>query len=405
MRVLMITASPPYPLHQGGAIRAYGLLHGLHQAGHTVDLLTFAPDQQLAELSETPLADLCEHIATVPAPARTRQQRLRDLLLTPDADIEKRLDSDDMRAALNAHLTRQSYDLVQFEGIEVARYLLDMQQAHPNIPTVYDAFNAEADLQRVIAQIDRADLSRLPNAVYSSLQASRIERFERRVCRAATAVIAVSQEDAALLAPYRQDEQVHIVPSGIFVDDYTRAPDLELKPGALVFTGKMDYRPNVDAMLWFAEKVLPRITEAAPAHLYIVGQRPHPRLDALRGHPHITITSWVPHVQPYLHAAAVYVAPLRMGSGTRLKILEAMAASCALVATPTAAAGLQAAAMQHMRIAQDAEQTAAHVIDLLQHPDACSQLGQQAHIYIRAHYDWSVITPRLLNVYEELGFE
>src|SRR5690606_23656791 len=115
----------------------------------------------------------------------------------------------------------------------------------------------------------------------------------------------------------------------------------DLGPCALIFTGKMDYRPNVDAMLWFASDILPQVRSIMPdVRLYVVGQKPHPRLEVLRDHDHIVLTGWVPEVTPYLHAAAVYIAPLRMGSGTRLKILEAMAAGCAIVATTLAAAGL-----------------------------------------------------------------
>jgi glycosyltransferase involved in cell wall biosynthesis len=158
-------------------------------------------------------------------------------------------------------------------------------------------------------------------------------------------------------------------------------------------------------MLWFANDVLPRITAQTDAHLYIVGQKPHPRLDTLRDNPHITITGWVEEVQPYLHAADVYVAPLRMGSGTRLKILEAMASGCALVATPTAAAGLLTSAHEHMIVTAEASQMANAVRNLLQQPPKRVKLGEQAQTYIREHYDWSVLVPRLLDVYRELGFE
>ena len=402
MRILIVTAGLPYPPHQGGALRAYGILHGLHQAGHHITLLSF----QQNTLGDTPLADLCQQIVTVPTPSRTRWQRLQDLLLTPNADIQNRLKSDAMQARLQNLLQTGNYDLVQFEGIEVGRYLFDAQQAAPNVATLYDAFNAEAALQQVIAQTDRHDLQRLPNAAYSYLQVGRIKRFEQELCQAATGVIAVSEEDAAILAAYRDDRHISVVPSGIFTDDYIQTdPLLTLKPNALVFTGKMDYRPNVDAMMWFAERVLPTITDEIDAHLYIVGQKPHNRLNALRMNPHISITGWVPAVHPYLQAADVYVAPLRMGSGTRLKMLEAMAAGCPLVATTAAAAGLKSAAKTHMHITDDTAEMAAVVMDLLQQPENRVKLGQQAHTYIREHYDWSVLIPRLLNVYRELGLE
>ena len=204
-----------------------------------------------------------------------------------------------MQNTLQNLLQTDDYDLVQFEGIEVGRYLFDVQQTDPDLPTIYDAFNAEADLQRVIAQTDRGNLQRLPNAAYSYLQIGRIHRFERDLCRAATGVIAVSDEDADLLRPYRDDQTIHVVPSGVFTDQYTQTDALlTLKPNALVFTGKMDYRPNVDAMIWFAEHVLPTITRQTDAHLYIVGQKPHSRLNALRMNPTSALPAGFPPSNP-----------------------------------------------------------------------------------------------------------
>ncbi len=406
MYILMVTASLPYPPHQGGAIRAYGILHGLYHNGHTVTLLSFDSPARPTIVEGTPLAEYCERVITVPTPERSTRARLRDLLLSSRADIACRLESDDMHRELSGLLDSGAFDLMQFEGIEVAGYLLAARQHYPNLPLIYDAFNAEASLQQTIATIDRQDIRRLPSAVYSQMQAGRVKEWERHICQAATAVIAVSDEDAAILRDLRGDVGVYMVPSGVFAADYT-PPDaaLSLKPNALVFTGKMDYRPNVDAMLWFGDEVLPQITQYIDATLYIVGQKPHRRLDVLRSNPHIEITGWVPEVQPYLRAADVYVAPLRMGSGTRLKILEAMAAGCALVATPTAAAGLVSAAKEHMLLPETAPQMATMTRDLLQHPSKRVTLGVGAREFIRQHYDWSVLIPRLLDVYRKLGLE
>jgi polysaccharide biosynthesis protein PslH len=407
MHILMLTASLPYPPHQGGAIRAYGILRGLHAAGHRVTLLSFHDDNAHGvNVNATPLASCCERVVTVPTPHRSTSQRLHDLLFSSHADIARRLEDETMRRQLLALLAESAFDLVQFEGIEVTPYLFEVRQRYPELPVIYDSFNAEAALQQVIARVDRGDLRRLPSAFYSALQTGRIRHYERELCATATAVIAVSNEDAAQMQGFRPDGQIYVVPSGIFADDYTAAAEqLDLKPNALVFTGKMDYRPNVDAMLWFADKVLPLVERCAEVNLYIVGQKPHKRLDALRLNRRVHITGWVAAVQPYLHAAAVYAAPLRMGSGTRLKILEAMASGRALVATPTAAAGLMPSAKEHMVITEDPAQMAEAICDLLQHPQKRVKLGEGAQAYIRSHYDWSVLIPALLNVYRDIGFE
>lgn len=404
MRVLMMTGSLPYPPHQGGALRAYGILHGLHAAGHTVTLLSFHDTERGVQIADTPLAQLCERVVTVPAPARKTSQRLRDLLFSGRADIARHLESEAMHNALHDLLAETAFDLIQFEGIEITNYLFAAQRLQPHTPTIYDAFNAEAELQQVIARIDRANLKRLPSAVYSQIQSRRITQYERDICETATAVIAVSDEDATILRRFRPDDTVHVLPSGIFTADYEQTHTrLDLDPNAIVFTGKMDYRPNVDAMLWFAADILPAITRRIDARLYIVGQKPHARLDHLRMNPNIEITGWVAEVHPYLHAADVYVAPLRMGSGTRLKLLEAMAAGCAIIATPTAAAGLSDEARSHMVITHDPTAMVEAVQHLLATPTDRKVMGASARKYIRHTYDWSVLSPRLLDIYATIG--
>lgn len=397
LRILIITASLPYPPASGGAIRVYGILHGLHAAGHHITLFSLVDGD--AAPDHTPLHDICERIITQPAPARKRTHRLRDLLFTMQADIARRLYNNGIRDTLLALVRENDFDIIQFEGIEVACYLPGIKATHPNALLVFDTFNAEADLQRVIFNIDKDDPQRWPAALYSRIQSGRIRQYEGDLCRAADVVIAVSPEDAALLRPYRSDERVYIVPSGIFVDDYaTSETDIDLPDNALVFTGKMDYRPNVDAMMWFGHHILPQLDHA---HLVIVGQKPHSRIQQLAQRPNVTITGWVDAIPPYLHAADVYIAPLRMGSGTRLKILEAMAAQCAIVATPIAASGLSDEAKQAMVIADDTQTITNAINDLLQHTHQRRTLGEKACAAVKAHYDWSVLIPRLLAVYDE----
>lgn len=403
MRILLLTGGLPYPPASGGAIRTYGIIHGLHNAGHEVALLSFHDDDTTP--ASTPLAELCTHIDTAPLPRRAYRERLLDLALSGQPDLARRLDSDVFRQKLMRLLSENQFDLVQFEGLETADYLPLVRQLQPNAKLCYDAFNAEYMLQRVISQVDRREARRLPAAVYSLVQSHRIARFERTICREADFVIAVSPEDAEALRPFRADHCIYVIPNGVFTDDYcTDREHVDLRGKSIVFTGKMDYRPNVDAMLWFSDCVLPKVSEQVPdARLYIVGQKPHSRLEGLRTKDNIEVTGWVAEVQPFLQAADVYVAPLRMGSGTRLKMLEAMASGCAVVATSIAASGLLEDAKRVMVIADDVDSMARAIIGLLQDPSRQHTLGQNAREYVRQHYDWSVLIPRLLDIYKDVG--
>lgn len=403
MRILIVTASLPYPLASGGAIRTYGIIHGLSRAGHQITLMSF--QETTLNPASTPLAELCEEIITLPAPNRSKFQRLRDLLLTRQPDIAGRFYGTNFANRLLQLLIAYEFDLVQFEGIESVVYMPLVKQVQPRAKVCFDTFNAEYALQRNIFDVDRRDIRRWPMALYSYLQIGRITRFERQMCQMADCVIAVSQEDADLLRGFREDERIYVVSSGVFFDDYAKEPaSIDLPPNALVFTGKMDYRPNVDAALWFTQAIFPLVRRQIPeARLYIVGQKPHRRLDVLRTIPDVHLTGWVESAQPYLHAAGVYIAPLRMGSGTRLKLLEAMASGCAIVATTIASAGLQAKVKQAMIIEDSEGQFASAVIALLKNPERRQQLGESARHFVKQHYDWHAIIPQLLNAYKEIG--
>lgn len=403
MRLLFVTAALPYPPASGGAIRTLGLIDGLYRAGHSITLLSFHHGEN--DPQDTPLAQLCERIVTLPPPQRRVQDRLRTLLFSRKPDIAHRFYSEDFAAALRDLLAETAFDLIQFEAIEAVAYLPLARALQPEARLSFDTFNAEYALQRSMFAIDRATPGRWAAALYSWIQVQRITRYERAMCRMADLVFAVSQEDADLLRGFRDDRIIHVVPSGIFVDDYTTPPALPgLAKPALVFTGTMAYRPNVDAMLWFTEAVLPHIRQEQPnVQLYIVGSRPHARLDVLRDQAGIHITGWVEATQPYLHEADVYIAPLRMGSGTRLKLLEAMASGCAIVATTTAAAGLHEDVKAGMIVVDEPQAMAQAIRELLQDRTRRQELGNRARDLVRRYYDWPVIVPRLIAAYRDIG--
>lgn len=399
MDILFITTSLPYPPNTGGAIRAHGIIEGLRLAGHHITLLCFHEGAIPANLGIT--------IHPIPTPNRSKWDRLKTLLFTRQADISKRLYSDGFAQKLISLLSDHRYDLIQFEGIEAGCYLPIAKQHQPSAKLVFDTFNAEYMLQRNIFQIDRQNPKRLPMALYSYLQIGRIKRYETHLCTVADAVIAVSEEDAILLRPLGNADKIHVVSSGIWVNQYAQNPaSLELSHPALVFTGKMDYRPNVDAMVWFVEDILPLIRQKiADVHLYIVGQQPHARLDGFKNHPHITITGKVDSVLPYLYEADVYIAPLRMGSGTRLKLLEAMACGCAIISTTIAASGLNEMIKSAMMIADNPSDIAQHILNLLDNEQKRTTMGELAKRHVATHYDWSAILPDMLAVYARLGLK
>lgn len=404
MRILFLTAQLPEPPHAGGTLRTNGLMRAAHAAGHDVHVLAFGDPDQL-RLNRAVLDEFCSTVDVVAPPHRTVVRRLRDLLLTDKADMQRRFDAPEYTTRLTDLLRQAPFDLVQIESLEMGVYLPVIQREQPDTPIIYDSFNAEFDLQRSIYEAERGNLRRFVGALYSLIQWRRLTRFERAVCHAVTHVIAVSEADAEAFQKLAPGVAVTVVPNGIHTNNYaTQDTSLDLGDYALVFTGSMGYRPNVDAALWFAEEILGRIRAQAPdAKFFVVGSNPHTRLNVLRERDDVQITGWVPDVNPFLHAAAIYVVPMRMGSGTRLKVLQAMAAGKAVVSTTMGAQGLHITDNVEARIADTADAFASTVIDLLKHPERRMALGTNAATYVGAHYDWAVIASRLLQVYDDIS--
>ncbi len=400
MRILLLTSTLPWPPHQGGAMRSFGLLHGLYRAGHEVTLLSFGEWLE----PESPLHEVCAQVILVPVPQRDTRMRLRDALLTSRPDLALRLESVQMREHLEKLLQWQRFAVIQFESLEMCAFLPLVRSLQSTAHCIYDALNVEFQLQQNLYAVDRQQPARWPAAAWSWLQARRITRFERSVCQQVSGTLAVSNDDAALLQSLAPQRPVHVVPNGIFVSDYDAAPGQVNPVPTLAFTGKMDYRPNVDAMLWFCASVLPLVQRDSPhCHLNIVGQSPHASLQSLAANQRITLTGRVDRIQPWLHGCDVYVVPLRMGSGTRLKILEAMASGCAIVSTSLAAAGLPATLRETLLIADSEAAMAEGILSLLDDPARRRRMGDAARRAALETCDWSAILPRLLAAWESFG--
>ena len=411
-RILFLTPQLPYPPQQGTAIRNYNLIAQVARR-HEVHLLSFrfVEDGAVASASETvdlgPLRDLCAGIHTVPAPQRSVWRRLTTVAASSRPDIVHRLHSPQFHNKLEQVLRAiPPLDLIQIEGLEMAEYGLHAARTlpEPRPRWVYDAHNAEYLLQQRIAEADSRNPRRWLGALYSWIQWQKLRRYEAAVCRQADHVIACSPADADALVRLVPDLTTTLVPNGVDTEHYQPGvvSSLPLGEGALVFTGKMDFRPNVDAALWFGTAVLPLVRQLAPrAQFYIVGKNPHPRLAALRGVPGITVTGFVEDVRPYIAAAAVYVVPLLSGGGTRLKVLEAMAMGKAIVSTTLGCEGIHATPGRDVVLADGAHDLATQAAALLHDPARCVTLGQSARAFVEANFDWRIVTSALDSMYEE----
>ncbi len=402
MKILFLTPQPPYPPRKGTAVRNYSLMRAAARR-HEVHLLTFAPGPLPAGV-RSHLSGWCAGVDSLPTPRRRLAARIGDLRPGGPPDLARRLWAPGFAATLATALHRQSFDLVQVEGLELAPYLPTSAGDGSHAPLwLLDEHNCEHTLQDSVWEVQRTRPTRWPGALYSRVQSGRLRAFERWACLAARAVLVVSQEDRAALRALDPRIDPSIIPNGIDCDYYTQAcaPATASASAAsdLLFVGTLDYRPNTDAVDWLLDEIMPAVWRERPeTRLRLIGTGATRRLRERAGR-RLTVEGEVPDVRPFLAATKLVVAPLRMGGGVRFKALEAMAASVALVATPAAMTGIPARPGTEVEVAARAEAFAAQVVALLEDEPRRRALASAALALVRREFDWPVIGSRLEAMY------
>jgi glycosyltransferase involved in cell wall biosynthesis len=242
-------------------------------------------------------------------------------------------------------------------------------------------------------------------------QSLKLLRYERRVMRSCAATVTVSEEDRDVLRRLAPVATFAVVPNGVDTAHFSRAAaggdragPLVFRAATIVFSGTLDFRPNVDAVTWFAHEVLPRIRARCPGvRLLIVGKRPAPALRRLAAQGVLMLTGEVSDARPYIAGASAYVVPMRIGGGVRLKLLEALSLEAPVVSTSMGAegvAGLRADA--HCLLADDPVSFADAVLQLLGDGALGQRLGAAGRALVCERYDWAAIVPRLEALYRNL---
>ena len=367
-RVLLLFPSVPSPLDSGAKIRNQGLLKLLREE-HTVDAIAFGD-----------------------ARPRSTLQRIWDMARSDWPDMALRLWSPEFMRKLRSLTRDTKYDVVQAEGIEMARYL----SAVPPSVRVYDAHNAEFLLQRRLATTGSST-----ERLYSRLQWRRLERFERGIVRNSRLSLAVSNHDAnQLLALAGAEACVEVVPNGIDCAAYPFCPPApEVQPN-LLFLGKLDFRPNADAIRWFTCEVLRHLPEA---RLFAVGSHPPEWLVRLgQRDDRIVATGYVNKERPYLRRCAALVLPLQVGTGSRLKALIALASGLPIVSTRVGMEGLEVEPDRHYLAAESVDEWVFALRRVLQDASLRQRLARGGRELVEKRYDWSAIRIQLLNAYARL---
>lgn len=388
MKMLVLTPSLPSPTW-GAGTRNFYFLKALAEH-HTVTLLSLVDkEEDLQHLSR--LEDFVHTVRyVVRPPAKKRYQQLTSLLRWRSYSVECN-ELPEVQAALDAAFAEAEYDAVLFESVLVSRYRLPS-----NVKRIIDQHNVEYELLWRTFLHETGGWRKW----YNWLESRILKPVELDLCKKADLVLATSAQDGQTLKQALPAARIEVVPNGVDVEFFQHTPAPSTS-NQIIFTGAMNYYPNIDAVLTFAKNCWPFIHAQVPQVTWkIVGREPPSEVKNLGELPGVTVTGGVPDVRPYLAESAVALAPLQVGSGTRLKILEAFATGKAVVSTSIGCEGLAIEPGKHLLISDQPEEFAAAVIHLLQNPTLRNELGDAGRALVETEYSWSGCGAQLLRILE-----
>ena len=399
MKILWVKAGGLYPPNIGGRIRSYHILKALARR-HSITLFTF-------------------YAATKDDEHNVLEREFSRVVLIPLAIPAGRT----FREALSYARYLSSplpYTVSKFCKPEVARRLLQLVgETQPDvivcdfviaarsipwnipIPKILFTHNVEAAIWKHHYKVAGNPLWKL----LSWREYRAMDRFELDCLKRADHVLTVSDHDRNVFAGMIDPSRITVIPTGVDIDYFRPSPNQE-EPATIVFSGAMDWMPNEDAIVYFVKRILPLIRKQIPnASVCVVGRNPsRALLELAANHRGIEITGIVDDIRPFVHRAALYVVPLRIGGGTRLKIFEAMAMGKAVISTTIGAEGLPVHAGQDILIADDPGEFAGQSIQLLRAPTRRAELGRAARELVERTYSWdAVVQPfeKVLNMLAE----
>lgn len=387
LRILWVKMGGLWPANSGGRLRSYHMINELSRTNDVTVLTTHSPGESASELR-----------AHLP-----HCRRVDSRTFSPPKSTSKTF----LLALMASWLSRLPVDIYKYQFPELRReveFLLaggnfdlciaDFMTAVPNVimtgttPVVFFSHNVEYMIWRRLRDNETSWLKRL----LLNIEWRKMRRAEKHACKIAKATIAVSAEDAIKLQEISQGAHIDSVNTGVDIDYFTTDRTAFRNPFAIVFSGSMDWHPNEDAMLYFMKDVLPIVRAEIPeATLSIVGRHPSGRLRTAAMLAGVEVTGTVPDIRPWLDKASVYIVPLRIGGGTRLKIYEALSMGLPVVSTTIGAEGLSLVDDVHLLRADSTAAFATSIVTLLRNPGMRRSLGEAGRHLMEENYGWRTI--------------
>lgn len=391
MKILFTLPYIPIPQTFGGAIRVFQMIK-IAAEHHEVTILSFGTPEEEQALRNTFGKNTKIHVVRDPWVRAYRRIGQFYSLFTKHSFFYKLVESEEMKNTVHRLLSENDFDIVQTEFAHTAAYDLPT-----NAVKILDAHNVEYDNFRRIYENAHTPLRRL----HYYYEYKKFRNEEQAACRRYDIIFTTSKRDKIILDGDVPEIPKYVIPNG--VDSAYFIPSQETpEPYSLVFTGAMSYVPNYDGMLYFLDDIFPRILQHEPkAKIYIVGSKPPAELRR-RAADNIIVTDYVEDVRPYVYRSSIYVVPLRMGGGTRLKVLEAMAMKKPIVTTNIGCEGIEIVSGNSAIIADEPQEFADSVVRLLRDRALRQKITDTGYEIMHTRYDWKIIGEQVQTLYQML---
>jgi polysaccharide biosynthesis protein PslH len=392
MRILYLSPRQAWPANSGAKLRDYYFARALGERSH-LTYVFFAEPGRDPDLSRWGFA---ARARSVPKPkGYTAGKILRGVFGRWPISVEN-YTSGDMNAAIQElAASGPAPDVIHLDALQLAGYTPLLGRLFPGVPVVYDWHNIESELMDRYAANTRSFARRL----YASITARRLRALERTILSTAYGHVVCSRRERDQLVDAAPTARIEVIDNGVDTEFYGAVIPVA-HPHRLLFVGSMAYHANIEASVWFAESVWPSIHARFPSMiLTLAGYNPAPAVRALAQRPGIEVTGTVDDVRPFYAEAVAAIAPLRTAGGTRLKILEAMAARVPVLSTAIGAEGLDVEHDRDLLIAGAPEEWVA-AVDRVQQPETRARLTAAGYDLVRGNYDWNRLGGRLCETYE-----
>lgn len=380
MRLLMLAHRIPYPPHTGDKVRAYRVARHL-ATRHDLTLgfvIDDAADQGGLDALRESVPDLEWGGLWKPAALARGAAALAAGGSLSIAYFRSRR----LARRVRHRLGGGGYDAIYVSSSPMADYVRGA-----GLPVVMDFVDVDSDKWTQYAGAQRA-----PRSWAYRLEGRRLRAFEAEAVRWGHRCILATAAEETLLRSFAPWARTAVIPNGVDLDGYAPPADAP----TVIFTGAMDYLPNVDAVEHFCGDIFPAVRRAVPdARFLIVGLNPVPGVRRLAERPGVTVTGAVPDVRPYYRQSAVCVAPLRIARGIQNKVLQSMALGVPVVATSAAARGLETRPQEHLLVEDDPARFAAAVVGLLSDGDARRRLAGRARAFVERQHAWPALLERV----------